>query len=116
MKKRKLKLLYKIMHEYMLTVKHWFLSAPNEKIVAQTVLTALAHTTPGIDEEEARRIAHWVEDTHNRFTMLSRVITGEINLRFFENEEQPKISYTPYGQQCARDRDNYSDDVKKYFG
>jgi len=114
--KRKTKLLHKIMHEYMLTVKHWFLSAPNEKIVAQTVISAIAATNNGIDEDEARRIAHWVEDTHNRFTMLGRVITGEINLRFFDNDEQPKISYTPYGQKCARDRDDYVDEINKYFG
>jgi hypothetical protein len=117
MKKKESKMVHRLIHDYVTTVRGWFYGVPSDKIVTQAVLmSALAHSQDGLDAAEAKRIAAWVEEAHYKFSTLGRIINGEIVIRFFEGDSEPRICYTPHGQTCAKHRASYDEETRHRFG
>lgn len=117
MKKKERKMVQRLIHDYVTTVRGWFCGAPSDKIVTQAVImSALAHSPDGLEEAEAKRIAAWAEEAHYKFSTLGRIINGEIEIRFFEGENEPRIRYTAYGQECAKNRARYEEETRRHLG
>jgi hypothetical protein len=117
MKKKERKMVQRLIHDYVTTVRGWFCGTPSDKIITQSVIMATLSQNPeGLDDAEIKRIAAWAEETHYKFSILGRVINNEVCIRFFEGDSEPKMAYTPYGQECAKRRENYEEDARRHFG
>lgn len=112
------KTLAALLNDHVNLMRGWFHIAPRMSNLKQAIVLATLHNAhpENVSEEELMRICKWVDKTFDRFSLIGKVLNGEIHMRFDEDAKVPKIKYTKYGQEAAAHRDDMEQNRRDMFG